>query len=393
MSTDRPEQSLGPLEPDRLTLRVRVRPYTKSSPIQAAWDLGRICNEMRFRFQTAWIRYSDDDPPRTIQLWTDAAALIRRIMGVQKLDAIETLERARRTWEQTFGNMWHCEDILEAEMCLKRYLHENEPLPVGANEIDFLMSICQHITKNMKQLGIDLLTAFPPSIRSAFCLGQIADELIHPPLCSRVVRVVRATGTFRGWQESLAIRAHTQERVLLAPNQITQPWPDANWRRAVAHQHAEFCDSTGAEKDPNIFGWNDETALIRILDDLAACVDDIDVSTNQASTLTRRGLRNSRELGLTLDVSGKRLRSARCGTEAKLAPRLCSLLIHYLNRGDVPTPAQWLSKNWGLFVPNRPTLEVDSVRTTISQLNELLKNHGVTISPGEGGYTITARPN
>jgi len=385
-------------EQDRLALRVEIDPNRIQPPLIAAWELGRLCNEMRFRFEFAWIRYCDNEPDRTAQLWADTAALIRRTEIDSQSRCLAAYEYVMNRWRQMFCSQWHSETILEAVACLNRHRYDGEDLPISGNEVDYLKSISRPATDLMQPFMNIVSSALLPNLKSTFRLGLFADELIHPPLCSSVVQIVRPTATLPevSWSST---RSEDQCSHLPVPNHILQPWPSQGWMRSFELQYPEFLKEQNGLPRSAPFRWNERTELSRILDDVTASVEhmavehvDTDTGNDVTNRLIPRGVRMLNGLGLSLDLSNSQLHSRTNEQSERLSPRHCNLLVFLLNRADTPTTTAWFSANWGLFVPRSSTLSEDSVRTAISQLNDILRGHGAVISSGSSGYSIQRRP-
>ena len=136
------------------------------------------------------------------------------------------------------------------------------------------------------------------------------------------------------------------------------------------------------------------------MDDVAACFEFTEGGRAEASNsdsvetsrLTQLGTRLARRFGLTLDIQNRQLQSVQLTTRQPLEPRFMKLLVFFLNRGEQPTPTALLSENWHYFVPKNRQISRDSVITAISKLNDRLRDHGVEIHSGDGGYVIRNIP-
>lgn len=388
MSAGWSESSLEEWEQDRQDLRAELLPHTQITSLRAAWLLGRFLNELRFHLEVTWILSRDNEPIRTTQLWTDSAVLIQRLLNGRGDGAIVEFERARSNWERLFKSEWHSEEIAAANECLLRHLRHGEQLPDGDSEVDYLARVCRTPTESTRQMCEGIAAALPAAYRSAFRLGQIADQLIHPPLNSRIVRIGRPMAGGSSWLGTSLNVPSSGERALIPPNQLTLPWPNSDWLRSCTHHHADFCRQLEDRQISRPLNWADGAPLSRILDDLTACVPDAESDSIEAATgLTRQGQQLLQRLRLTLDHSTKEVNSEYVQVPTRLSPRLYRLFLHFLNSGEECTPTRWIGENWSLFCPGSSTLSDASVHTSISQLNNLLNGHQVSIS-SDGGYKL-----
>ncbi len=387
MSTDPPDSTLRELENDREALRVDINPASNVKPIEGAWFLGRLCNEQRFRLQTAWIMCRDSEPQQTLQVWADMGGLVARIVddpeAVSQLR--EAIDRARTNWEGGFGSEWHSEQLVDANEEIRRYRFGCETLPINFQEVDYLAHISSYVVEIFRTLHHQLIRGFAETSHRAFELGQVADQLIHPPLNNRVFQDWREPPSASGWQgflvsgtEDLDLGAESRRWYVQLPNQLRDPWPNTEWLRGAEHIHAMFCQCTNQQVTRLSARWTAPPPVSQMLDYFQNCIYDAEPdgtpeSNDEAnvSSLTKSGVRAARQLNLALNFKTRHIRTIGNPASSGLAPRLFRLLVYFLNRHPDPTPTETLRANWSLISPTRESsISAGSVHAAINQMND-----------------------
>ena len=281
MSSDFSDQALRDLVRDRNALRIEVIPSAEITPIQAAWMMGRLCNELHFRLQRAWLFFPVDEPERTRQIWVDLAALIARI--VDDFQAVSqtrtTIDRVRANWDSCNQSEWHSDENFQAIVTLGLYLDKGEPLPDGFGEVDYLADLSTRAATTVNELELHFRKVLSEPERLAFQLGRIADQLIHPLLSSRVFRIqgtldtpVQLSGSWDCGDTSSGIRNERHWRDLRLPDQLRVPWPDSEWLREIEHIYARFCRCADQQATGLVASWTPATPAAHMLDALDNCI-------------------------------------------------------------------------------------------------------------------------
>lgn len=436
MSSISSDSNLHQLEDDRDALRVEITPGRYVTASKAAWLLGRLCNEQRFRFQSAWIECRDSEPARTLEVWVDMRELVAQVQDNSEavFQLTGAIDAARTSWESGFDSEWHNEEVVEANEMVRRYRFEHSDLPHNLQEVDYLDHISSNAVTILKHLHHRLFQHFAEPLQRAFELGQIADQLIHPNLNSHIFRfecdpspAIEQRGSSASAAGSLNVPATEQpgssasdtgslnfpaphwnvgtvdsyartndaHRYLRLPNQLSGPWPNAEWLREAQHKYASFCQCTNQRVTRAGAHWTSEIPISDRLDFLEACIDaaepDDRVESNvnaSANSLTKRGERSARSLGLTLNSSRMEIQTADT-IASRLPPQGFRLLVYFLNRYPDTTSTTTLCENWSLVSPQRKSIiSANSVHAAISQLNSALERTGLRII-SENGYRIS----
>lgn len=413
MSTDGSNERLHRVEDDRRSLRVEILPTDEQTALQAAWLLGRLCNEMKFRFQSAWILFRDHEPIRTVTIWADLPVLVERtLIDVNAAWSVtETLRNTRTSWEQAFQSEWHSEELENANRTLRGYLMDGESLPNAVGEIDFVQFVSRYPADLWDEFSSRFMAASPEELRVTFQLGQIADQLIHPPFNPRAIHIDRdepSLGTVASratdangdrasahWNQSTLSISNWALRV---PQQRSGVWPDAEWHRALHHAWARYCHLTLQEVTPLPTTWSPATTAAAILDRLEMDIHDTELEERRVvesdgegpivDALSSRGERVRRRLQLTVDMTGRTVSRMELESPVPLPPRLFRLFIYFLNQGDVQTTASWIGENWMLFSPRGNAISVDSVYAAIHQLDSSLEHLGLEARLVTTGYRL-----
>ena len=229
MSADFPYADLTSLEEDRATLRVEIT-RAQVDPLEAAWLLGRVLNELQFRLKLAWICFDIGDPAWIQAAWSDINYLVEQLD--EEFSLVTTIrdgvEDSRSGWESAFQSEWHSEAIEDAIEMYGRRGIEGGGYPNHLSYMQFLDEISSLPDQIVTPLIQQLKASLPPDKRKALELGQLADQLIHPPLWERILDwTPRPENLETSWEE---LPPPIEPSRLPLPNGLTGPWPDARWR-------------------------------------------------------------------------------------------------------------------------------------------------------------------
>jgi len=409
MSTDRPANSQDEQRFDRQTLRVAIKPTDEFSPIQAAWLLGRLCNETRHRFQFAWIQFRDNEPERTAQFWSDIRRLAQEVTNhTAQSEVANFIQRTRASWECSFTSEWHSEELYSANCELRLNLAHGTLLPNPVNEITLIVQTVTCPTRLLSDFCADIGRHLSREFNSAFQLGNLADQIIHPPISERSVRVGQSPGEETA--NSTEVVPVDNERAPLpfsmnCCDNTTQPsiesrlniserWPDYELLRDIQHSLAHYCRLIRIEYPWFASQWTVNTSKATILDDLQALTSDGELDDGDSgdqptvTRLTRRGQNQCRSLSLSIDLNRGNVDRTGHPTPIPFPPRLLRLLVHFLNRHGEPFTAQWIGENWRFFSPRTQPIPRDSVYSQINRINDLLSAIDLCLAAESNGYVL-----
>ena len=405
MSTDREipaEDPVDHIETDREELRVEVRPTDSRTPTYAAWLLGRLCNEMRFRCEIAWLLHNDSDPNRTTETWVAMSALVQEIFPSREAasDALFFVDRAMGAWEQSFTSEWHAEAITGARQLLRNVRVNGGDLPSNQSEVEYLANVASSVTRTFDSLYSELVSSLPQLAAEACSLGYIADQLIHPPFHQRavgfrphsaVIEVSRGNGRRRRnrWRMFPEVEQPVDLRL---PRQEPERWPDSQWRLQIQFALGNFCRESGVDSTMPDSDWQPQTPPGDILDALQAVVTSPTATSTDRLTgvvLTTVGRQYAQTFQLTINQNRRTITGNEQSRSTRLSERRWRLFVHLLNQQSQPVSADWLRQNWQLFSPtHKKEITLPTVYSAISDLNSVLTDCGVKVHMDQGGYVI-----
>ncbi len=405
MSTDRPANSRSEQEFDQQILRVAILLNDEFSQTQAAWLLGRLCNEIQHRFRLAWIRYRDSEPERTTRIWSD----LRRLAQEATADTALTgsIQQTKTQWESCFKSEWHSDAIYDADCVLRRHLFDGEQLPYAMSEINFIINSVQYPEDFLGELCTRIRSQLSTELDSAFQLGLLADQIIHPPLSDRSLRVDEnpVEGTDHNPEEQLENEQTASPFLESSENEfadvsignrlhIREIWPHDELIRDIQHCLAQYCRIVDTEFPQFASRWTPNTSKSTILDELETLICDIELDDGEThehpivDRLTRRGQRVCRSLSLSVDVVRGDVTRLGSPMPVHLPPRLSRLLVHFLNSHAEQFPARWIGEHWQHFSPRTNGISSGSVYAQINRINEILGVFDLCLDAEANGYVL-----
>jgi hypothetical protein len=385
------------IESDREALRVELAPQRERTQLEAAWLIGRLCNELRFQCQDAWLAFRDREPTRTARIWADLSLLVNDALPLGDVNAVTVeLQDIRNLWDRRFQSEDHSEELGHDNEVLREHFDNGVDLPHGILSVDFISRAATVPAEIVSFLHTMLPRNFSEPLHWAFRLGCQADQVIHPPCNRRAVRIRHIESTESPqWQLASGPRP-----VWVIDRQwdVLESWPDAEWEQQVVYEHARLLCSLGIEPAPLTRELR-RVSSAEILDELSIHIHDAEllsetdaqqeVPDTTLAGFTRRGERTCRSLELTIDRQRNEVTRTGIGSVSTLAPRLLRLLLHFLNRPDENTTTQWLAENWNRFSPRSQTCRLPSVHAAIGSLNTELQELLVEITSESSGYILS----
>lgn len=388
------DDSRSEVERDREALRVEVTPQRDRTQIEAAWLIGRLCNELRFRCQGSWLAFSDREPTRTARIWADLSLLASDALPLGDVDEVAVeLQDFRNLWDRSFRCEAHSEELDRDLEDFREHFDNGADLPHGMMSVDFISRAAKIPADIVSRLHTRLLHNLSESLRWACRLGCQADQIIHPPCNRRAVRILPIETTeFDHWPLASDPRPDGDSVWRL---DVLESWPDDEWEQQIVYEHARLFRSLGIERAPLTRELRIASSA-DILDELLTHVHDAELLgetdaqhealETASARLTRRGERICRRLALTIDLQRREV--TRTGSVSILAPRLFRLLLHFLNRPEENTTTQWLAENWNRFSPRSQTCRPESVQAAIGALNTELRELQVRIISRSNSYIL-----
>ncbi|MCA9120192.1 MAG: hypothetical protein H6822_24075 [Planctomycetaceae bacterium] len=381
-------------EGDREALRVEFDPRGSRTQLEAAWLIGRLCNELRFRCQDAWLSFVDREPIRTAETWANLSLLVSDALPLDNVDAmLREIQELRNIWDRRFRCEDHSEELGRDNDSLKLHLYAGIDLPQGLTTIEFLIQATSIPTEIADSLHTMFLRGFPAVLSLTCQLGYLADQVIHPPYNLRAVQLRRNAPI----ESELWTATSEASPVWIIDRQLepNASWPDAEWETQIIHVHTRLFRSLGLSP-PSLPARMSRATSADILDEFLTHIQDADVqdtvdaqpevAESNSSRLSRRGERKCRQLGITID--SQRMVVTRAYCDADLAPRLFRLFLFFLNRPEEAVTTHWLAENWILFSQNSPTCRPASVHSAIGALNSELAELQVEIRSEGAGYIL-----
>ncbi|MCA9080685.1 MAG: hypothetical protein KDA58_09005, partial [Planctomycetaceae bacterium] len=194
------------------------------------------------------------------------------------------------------------------------------------------------------------LDSLPRNEQPAFRLGELTDQLIHPPLCRRAFQYLPAREvSTEGAQEldSATTGIRRPSTITWLEGTSVGSWPDAEWLRTAEHALAHFSQCTGKKYEGIQSFCGDGASRSQILEVLKNYVFDLEGEPDDSDglRLSHRGTAFAKRLGLEIDVNGRCISTGQLPTPRGLAPRQLMLLLYLLNQGGTPVPVATIAEN------------------------------------------------
>jgi hypothetical protein len=221
-----------------------------SGPLVAAYEAGRLWNQLAWYAPQAWLHASARDRERTCQTFRELARKVRASVPVAERDQLQRFVQERLAeWEACYGSVWRGEDLYEANErlnaqsgCADDFDAEREAeLSRLLVTVDGLLArVEEGITAKLDDtqtlawgLGVCSDQGLCPPKAFRHLLGRSEEEVLPPPGVTNPLLLATGPG--------LAAKPREPENLLadrgLDPGQIP---PEASWGGDLRQRWAEL---------------------------------------------------------------------------------------------------------------------------------------------------------
>jgi hypothetical protein len=239
-----------PQAPGNATVNAKGENPPPSEPLVAAYEAGRLWNQLAWYAPQAWLRGSARDCKRTCQTFQELARKVRECVPVAERDQLQRFVQERLAeWEACYGSLWRAEDLGEANERLNaQYGCADDFDAEREAELSRLLVTVDGLLARTQE---GITAKLDDTQKLAWGLGVCTDQGLCPPrvfrhlLCPGAEQALPPSGVTNplllATGPGLAAKPREPENLLadrsLDPGQIP---PEASWGGDIRQRWAEL---------------------------------------------------------------------------------------------------------------------------------------------------------
>lgn len=206
--------------------------------IIAAWELGQLLNELRFRLQQNCLGLGDGHNAHIPDVFPRIRLQFRELASPRNFNDVDgKVNQAFSDWENTAGSTALAGAVARGFDVYRNGSQRGGRLPNGASELRFVEELTRQlsfIASSLEDHAVQLIKGDAhDSVYWAFELGKTADQIEYPPLHERAFDV---SENIQGGREDPPFVLETKSS-----------WPDDKWKSDIEFIARKFSESVGVE--------------------------------------------------------------------------------------------------------------------------------------------------